>query len=208
MAHTRTKRIFAGSATALGIMLAVSSVAFACTAFRGEITIRGNGTGSSDKSVVGDPGSSGNLTFQWCATTPDVPLSTASETDKASYWPTRVDDSLTVGVRTTQSCKHSLTENKLPAGNYSVGISSGYWGEDDVTDEDNCHSLEGNTANLGQRIDNATFSVGNDGKGGETYSGTTLTNALDDGAGWYTVCVYLHNLQPFAPANAANFKAV
>lgn len=207
------KRFLLGSTAALGIILATSSVAFACAVYRGQITTTGDGLNNASKSIVGDPGPSGFYVFQWCATSPDVPLSTASETSWASYWTTRVDDSLTISVQSSTQCKHSAASNQLPEGEYHVGISTGYWGEDDATDEDNCHSLlDTNVPNRGVIIDqpgaSTGFDVNSSGVGSKTYNGTTLSNGIDEGAGWYTVCVFLDDGGPFSPANAANFKAV
>lgn len=222
MSNRKKKRLLLGGTMAVGIVLATSSVAFACTVYWGQIGISGNGTGNSSKLIVGNPNGGA---FNWCPT--DVPSSTDTS-NWGTYWPTRVTDSLTVGMKPSQDCLPTWsggpTVNKLPAGGYSVGISSGYWGEDNLTDEENCHSLEGmlsdgitpkaGSPGYGHKIANDTFIVDSSGNGRVTYSGTTLTNALDSAnrnAGWYTVCVYYDNEgvpNQRIESNAANFKQV
>lgn len=204
----RKRRFLLGSTAAVATILVFASAAFACTTFRGNITVSGNGTGNVSQTIPGDPAS----TFQWCNVSPPAFGSGSTESEKESFWTARTSDSsptLAVGVSPASVCVPSgETNNKLPAGTYYVGVSNGYWDESNqgfaFGEEDNCHSIEGG-GTVGDRID-TSFTVGTNGVGSEVFSGATLNTAVN--LGWNTVCVYLHNLQPFAPANAANFKSV
>lgn len=222
MTGRRMRRLLSAGATTIGVVLAVASVAYACTVYRGTITGDGNGANDIATPVVGRPSGAG--AFQWC---PDPPPFTASHEVKEGFWKTKVDfwaPSLTVSVSPATECLDTDGTNKLPqpeAGKfYKVGLSKGYWDESDqgfaTGDEDNCHSLEANDgqANYGKIID-YDFAVDANGNGSETFdlSDSLFVENLHDG--WNTVCVYLPlGGQPekqdryFNPANALNFFAL
>lgn len=194
--HGKKVAYVAGSA--VGIVLAVASVAWACTRFEGSITVQGNSVSPASTTQV----AYGTSTFDmaWCDPV-NAPNSAASDAAKSAAWTVRTASnapSITVSVGGRASGICGGAESTLNPSTYAVKVNNGYMEQNPSVNDPahNCHSVsEGTTLST-------SFVVDADGEGGPvgySLSGTSVA------AGWNSVCVY--DLSS-ADANALNFKNV
>lgn len=188
---------------AIALAMVVTSAAWACTVFYGNLTVSGNGTGSVNQTIAGDPGDGFNF-MDWC---PAVPTHGTSgngwnENAKAAFWTVRTDNAnplLSMSVAPSEDCDAEVA-NQLPEGTYTVTHRQGYM---DVggSPHHNCHGTTGDVVD-------GSFNVASDGTGsGGPYD---LDATSSPNPGWHSICIWLPDpeMTGFAPANALNFKNI
>jgi hypothetical protein len=169
----------------VGVGLMLSSTAFACTVYKGKVTVSGNGTGNAAQTVFGT-GSGMN----WCVLpTPTVKVKSGSETL-----------SLVTAASTRGEGGSGCKASKMTSvGAYSVAVTTpgaGYMPQGGGAGAThNCHGT------TGQVIVNGTGSVNSTG----VFSPASVSY-VQSGTGPQSVCIY--NVGGSADAIAINMDAV
>lgn len=178
-----------GASGVLAVFLAMSSVAYACTIFRGDMTATISGV---SQTVTGANRVDDKLGMDWCGGTPTWEL-TASAGTAAS---------VTISTAAAADCKSPLTNtNQLRDGTYTVASQSGEFKSGSVDPSvHNCHGAT-NTV-IGNYVVSGGAGASPDPAASRTYD---YTQATKPKPGWTSICVYGLG---FPDANLVNIESV
>lgn len=180
----------------LAVALAASSLAYACTTFRGTMTVSGNGAGNVAQTVIGKNGQSFSA-MAWCGGTP-----TWGSVKVNGLGLNAATITISTDASTTDCVTAPATKNKLRAGTYDVGyLPTEMDAEPPITQVHNCH-FDPNPQDNGsptRPIDIGDFTVGTGGVGAaQSFTYNPLV-------GRHNICVFSQTTED---ANAINIDTV